>query len=61
MNILKKILPFLVIFIMVTVGTVLSFIPFYNRTPYRIGIGVILAIILYFGLLKGLVWRRKNK
>ena len=61
MSVLKKTLLSLVVFIMVVTGTALSFVPFYNRTPFRIGVGVILAVDLYIGLLKGLVWRKENK
>ena len=60
MSILKKILLSLVVLVMVTVGTALSFVPFYNRTPFRIGVGIILAVVLYIGLLKSLVWRKKK-
>ena len=60
MNILKKILLLLVVLVIVATGTVLSFVPFYNRTPFRISIGIILAVVLYIGLLKNLVWRRKK-
>ena len=60
MNILKKILLSLVVLVIVATGTVLSFVPFYNRTPVRISIGIILAVVLYIGLLKNLVWRRKK-
>jgi hypothetical protein len=61
MCILKNILLSFVILVMVTTGTVLSFVPLHNRTPFRIGIGVILAMLLYISLLKGLVWGRKKK
>ena len=60
MSVLKKILLSLVVFIMVATGTALSFVPFYNRTPFRISVGIILAVVLYIGLLKSLVWRRKK-
>ena len=60
MNILKKILLSLVVLVIVATGTVLSFVPFYNRTLFRISIGIILAVVLYIGLLKNLVWRRKK-
>ena len=60
MSVLKKTLLSLVVFIMVVTGTALSFVPFYNRTPFRISIGIILAVVLYIGLLKNLVWRRKK-
>jgi len=60
MSVLKKILLSLVVFIMVATGTALSFVPFYNRTPFRIGFGIILALVLYIGLLKSLVWRKKK-
>ena len=59
MSVLKKILLSLVVFIMVATGTALSFVPFYNRTPFRIGVGIILAVILYIVLLKSLVWRKE--
>lgn len=61
MNITRKILLSLFVLAVVAIGTALSFVPFYNRPPFRISIGVILAIILYIGLLKGLVWRKENK
>ena len=61
MSVLKKILLSFVVFIMVASGTALSFVPFYNRTPFRISIGIILAVVLYIGLLKSLVWRKKKK
>ena len=62
MSVHKKIMLSFVIFVMVTVGTALSFVPFYNRTPFRIGVGIILAVVLYIGLLKSLVWKkRKNE
>ena len=61
MNILKKkILLSLVVLVIVATGTVLSFVPFYNRTPFRIGVGIIFALVLYIGLLKSLVWRKKK-
>ena len=60
MSVLKKIMLSLVVFIMVATGTALSFVPFYNRTPFRIGFGFILALVLYIGLLKSLVWRKKK-
>ena len=60
MSVLKKMLLSLVVFIMVATGTALSFVPFYNRTPFRIGFGIILALVLYIGLLKSLVWRKKK-
>ena len=60
MSVLKKILLSLVVFIMVATGTALSFVPFYNRTPFSIGVGIILAVVLYICLLKSLVWRRKK-
>ena len=60
MSALKKILLSLVVFIMVVIGTALSFVPFYNRTPFRISVGIILAVVLYIGLLKSLVWRKKK-
>ena len=60
MSVLKKILLSLVVFIMVATGTALSFVPFYNRTLFRIGFGIILALVLYIGLLKSLVWRKKK-
>ena len=60
MSVLKKIMLSLVVFIMVATGTALSFVPFYNRTPFRIGVGIILAVVLYIGLLKSLVWRKKK-
>ena len=60
MSVLKKILLSLVVFIMVATGTALSFVPFYNRTPFRIGVEFILAVVLYIGLLKSLVWRKKK-
>ena len=59
MSVLKKIMLSLVVFIMVATGTALSFVPFYNRTPFRIGVGIILAVILYIVLLKSLVWRKE--
>ena len=60
MNILKKILPSLAVLVIVATGTALSFVPFYNRTTFRIGVGIILAVVLYIGLLKSLVWRKKK-
>ena len=60
MSVLKKILLSLAVLIVVATGTALSFVPFYNRTPFRICIGIILAVVLYIGLLKKLVWRRKK-
>lgn len=61
MTVLKKILLSIAVFAIVSIGTALSFVPFYNRTPLRICIGIILAVILYIGLLKSLVWGRKKK
>ena len=60
MSVLKKIMLSLVVFIMVATGTTLSFVPFCNRTPFRIGVEIILAVVLYIGLLKNLVWRKKK-
>ena len=60
MSVLKKIMLSFVILVMVTIGTALSFVPFYNRTPFRVSIGIILAVVLYIGLLKSLVWRKKK-
>ena len=62
MSVLKKILLSLAVLVIVATGTALSFVPFYNRTPFRIGVGIILAVVLYIGLLKSLVWKkRKNE
>ena len=61
MTVIKKILLSIAVFAIVSIGTALSFMPFYNRTPFRISIGIILAVILYIGLLKSLVWGRKKK
>ena len=60
MSVLKKILLSLAVLVIVATGTALSFVPFYNRTPFRISIGIFLAVVLYIGLLKNLVWRRKK-
>ena len=60
MSFLKKILLSLAVLVIVATGTALSFVPFYNRTPFRISVGIILAVVLYIGLLKSLVWRRKK-
>ena len=60
MSILKKILLSFAVLVIVAAGTALSFVPFYNRTPFRIGVGIILALVLYIGLLKSLVWRKKK-
>ena len=60
MSVLKKILLSLAVLVIVATGTALSFVPFYNRTPFRISIGIIFAVVLYIGLLKNLVWRRKK-
>ena len=60
MSVFKKILLSLAVLVIVATGTALSFVPFYNRTPFRISIGIILAVVLYIGLLKNLVWRRKK-
>ena len=60
MSVLKKILLSLVVFIMVATGTALSFVPSYNRTPFRVSVGIILALVLYIELLKSLVWRKKK-
>ena len=60
MSITRKILLSIVILVMVTIGTALSFVPFYNRTPFRVSVGIILAVVLYIGLLKSLVWRKKK-
>ena len=60
MSVLKKILLSLVVLVIVATGTALSFVPFYNRIPFRISIGIILAVVLYIGLLKNLVWRKKK-
>ena len=60
MSVLKKILLSLAVLVIVATGTALSFVSFYNRTPFRISIGIILAVVLYIRLLKNLVWRRKK-
>ena len=60
MSVLKKIMLSFVILVMVAIGTALSFVPFYNRTPFRVSVGIILAVVLYIGLLKSLVWRKKK-
>ena len=60
MSVLKKIMLSFVILVMITIGTALSFVPFYNRTPFRVSVGIILAVVLYIGLLKSLVWRKKK-
>ena len=60
MSVLKKILLSLAVLVIVATGTVLSFVPFYNRTPFRISVGIILAVVLYIGLLKSLVWRKEK-
>ena len=60
MSVLKKILLSWVVLVIVATGTALSFVPFYNRTQFRISVGIILAVVLYIGLLKSLVWRTKK-
>ena len=60
MSVLKKILLSLAVLVIVATGTDLSFVPFYTRTPFRIGVGIILALVLYIELLKSLVWRKKK-
>lgn len=60
MSVTRKILLSIVILVMVAIGTALSFVPFYNRTPFRVSVGIILAVVLYIGLLKSLVWRKKK-
>ena len=60
MSVLKKILLSLAVLVIVVTGTALSFVPFYNRTPFHIGVGIILALVLYIELLKSLVWRKKK-
>ena len=60
MSVLKKILLSLAVLVIVATGTALSLVPFYNRTQFRIGVGIILALVLYIGLLKSLVWRKKK-
>ena len=60
MSVLKKILLSLVVFVMGATGTAMSFVRFYNRTSFRNGVGSILAIVLYIGLLKSLVGRKKK-
>ena len=60
MSVLKKILLSLAVLVIVATGTALLFVPFYNRTPFRIGVGIILALVLYIELLKSLVWRKKK-
>ena len=60
MSVIKKILLSLVVLVILATGTVLSFVPFYNRTQFRISVGIILEVVLYLGLLKSLVWRTKK-
>ena len=60
MSVLKKSLLSLAVLVIVATGTALSFVPFHNRIPFRISVGIILAVVLYIGLLKSLVWRRKK-
>ncbi len=59
MNFLKKILHSLGLLLVVAFGTSLSFLHFYNRTPWRISIGIILGIVLYIGLARKFIWCKK--
>lgn len=59
MNLIKKILYSLFLFLLIAGGMTLHFLHFYNRTPWRIGIGIVLGIILCIALARALVWKKK--
>ena len=56
MNLTRKILYSAGMFLLAAGGTALQFRYFYNRTPWRISIGIILGIILYTALARALIW-----
>ena len=45
--------------LVVATGTALQFLLFYNRTPWRIGGGIVLGTILYIALARALIWKKK--
>lgn len=59
MKFLEKLIYSAVLFLAVAVGTALQFLHFYNRTPWRIGTGIILGAILFIALAWTLIWKRK--
>jgi hypothetical protein len=59
MNLTRKILYSAALFLLVAGGTALQFLHFYNRTPWRIGMGIVLGIILYIALARALIWKKK--
>ena len=59
MKFLEKLIYSAVLFLAVAVGTSLQFLHFYNRTPWRIGTGIVLGGILFIALAWTLIWKRK--
>ena len=59
MNLCRKILSSTGLLLLIAGGTTLPFLHFYNRTPWRIGSGIALGIILYLALARALIWKKK--
>lgn len=59
MSVFEKLIYSAILFLAVAVGTSLQFLHFYNRTPWRIGIGIVLGVILYIALARALIWKKK--
>ena len=59
MNLCRKILYSTGLLLLVAGGTTLQFLHFYNRTPWRIGSGIVLGIILYLALARAMIWKKK--
>ena len=59
MNLCRKILYSTGLLLLVAGGTTLQFLHFYNRTPWRIGSGIALGLILYLALARAMIWKKK--
>ena len=59
MNLIKKILYSLFLILLIAGGMTLHFLHFYNRTPWRIGSGIVLGTILYLTLARAMIWKKK--
>ena len=59
MNLCRKILYSAGLFLLAAGGTTLPFLHFYNRTPWRIGSGIVLGTILYLALARAMIWKKK--
>jgi hypothetical protein len=62
MKMIKKIIYSILLFLFVSFSMSLTYIKFYNRTPFKITLGIILGVVLYCYLLKFLIidWDKKK-